>query len=62
MRSSFTTLLLASSFFLFPAGHHAAHANDSAAELSVGGLTFTKSADISMESEELTITPDPSPS
>jgi hypothetical protein len=32
-------------------------ANDSAAELSVGGLTFTKNADISMESEELTVTP-----
>jgi len=32
-------------------------ANDSAAELSVGGLTFTQNADISMESEELTISP-----
>jgi hypothetical protein len=32
-------------------------ANDSAAELSVGGLTFTQNADISMESEDLTITP-----
>ena len=35
-----------------------ASANDSAAELSVGGLTFTRSADVSMESEELTITPE----
>lgn len=35
-----------------------AFANDSTAELSVGGLTFTRNADISMESEELTITPD----
>ena len=58
MRSSFGTLLLASLFFLFPASHQASHANDSAAELSVGGLAFTKSADVSMESEELTITPD----
>jgi uncharacterized protein DUF4424 len=33
-------------------------ANDSSAELAVGGLTFTKNADISIESEELTITPD----
>lgn len=33
-------------------------ANDSSAELSVGGLVFTRSADISMESEELTITPE----
>lgn len=35
-----------------------ARANDTAAELSVGGLTFTKSAEISMESENLTITPE----
>lgn len=33
-------------------------ANDSAAELSVGGLTFSRTADVSLESEELTITPD----
>jgi len=35
-----------------------AAANDSSAELSVGGLVFTKSADISMETEDLSITPD----
>ena len=35
-----------------------ATANDSMAELSIGGLTFTRNADISMESEELTITPE----
>ena len=33
-------------------------ANDSSAELSVGGLTFTHNADVSMESEDLTITPE----
>jgi uncharacterized protein DUF4424 len=33
-------------------------ANDSSAELSVGGLVFTRSADVSLESEDLTITPD----
>lgn len=33
-------------------------ANDSAAELSIGGLVFTKSADVSMESEDLRITLD----
>src|SRR3954452_10459795 len=33
-------------------------ANDSSAELSVGGLLFTKNADVSMESEELTISPE----
>ena len=35
-----------------------APANDSSAELSVGGLVFTKSPDIAMESEDLTITPE----
>jgi hypothetical protein len=35
-----------------------AWANDSTAELSIGGLTFTRNADVSMESEELTITPE----
>ena len=33
-------------------------ANDSSAELGVGGLTFTKNAEISIESEQLTITLD----
>src|SRR5215510_12117457 len=46
------------SFFLVLAASPGARANDSAAELSVGGLTFTRSADVSMESEELTITPE----
>jgi len=35
-----------------------ARANDTAAELSVGGLVFTRSPDVLMESEELTITPE----
>ncbi|HEY1411406.1 MAG TPA: DUF4424 domain-containing protein [Rhodopila sp.] len=35
-----------------------ARANDSSAELSIGGLVFTKSADVSMESENLMITPE----
>jgi uncharacterized protein DUF4424 len=58
MRLGCPSLALASSFCLLIAGFQAAQANDSAAELSVGGLTFTKSADVSIESEELTITPD----
>jgi hypothetical protein len=33
-------------------------ANDTSAELAIGGLTFTKNADVSMESEDLTITLD----
>src|SRR5437868_4296156 len=45
-------------FFLIAAASRAARANDSAAELSVGGLTFTRSAEISMESEDLMISPD----
>jgi len=36
----------------------AAWANDSSAELSVGGLTFKQTPDVSMESEELTISAD----
>ena len=40
------------------AGSLPAAANDSSAELTVGGLVFTKSADVSMESEDLTITPE----
>ena len=44
---------VASSFALAPA-----HANDSAAELSIGGLVLTRSADISMESEDLAISLD----
>lgn len=35
-----------------------AGANDTAAELSIGGLVFTRSADVAMESEDLTITPE----
>jgi hypothetical protein len=51
--------LVASTFvFIADATGHTGHANDSAAELSVGGLVFTRSADVSMESEELTISPE----
>jgi hypothetical protein len=40
------------------AGALPASANDTSAELSVGGLVFTRSANVSMESEELKITPE----
>jgi Domain of unknown function (DUF4424) len=53
-----TKLYVASAFFLVAAVFQGAHANDSAAELSVGGLTFTRSAEVSMESEDLMISPD----
>ncbi len=50
---------LSSIAFLFAAGGDSLLlANDSSAELSVGGLVFTRSADISLESEDLAITPD----
>jgi Domain of unknown function (DUF4424) len=39
-------------------GAPAALANDSVAELSVGGLTFSRTTDVSMESEELKISPE----
>jgi len=58
MRPNLIALLLTSAAFLFVVGSQSSQANDSAAELSVGGLTLTKSADVSIESEELTITPD----
>ncbi len=48
------TIALACSF----AGATPCRANDTAAELSVGGLVFTRSPDVAMESEELTITPE----
>jgi hypothetical protein len=48
------SLLLA----LMPLAGTPAKANDSAAELSVGGLVFTRSSEVSLDSEELTITPD----
>jgi hypothetical protein len=44
--------------FVFGAAAPPAFANDTSAELSVGGLVFTRSAEVSLESEDLTITPD----
>lgn len=44
--------------FLLVPGAAPTLANDTSAELSVGGLVFTRSADVSLESEDLTITPD----
>src|SRR5262245_44338745 len=58
MRSKLATLLLIASFLTCSIGLYSSRANDSAAELSVGGLTFTRSADVSIESEELKITPE----
>jgi len=58
MRARLTRLLVTSSLFVSVGGSQPVQANDTAAELSVGGLTFTRSADVSIESENLTITPE----
>jgi hypothetical protein len=44
--------------FTLGAGVVPARANDTSAELAVGGLVFTKSADVSIESEDLAISTD----
>lgn len=46
--------IVAAGLLMLPA---LAHANDSSAELSVGGLTFTKSDAVAIESEDLAISP-----
>jgi hypothetical protein len=43
---------------LWTAGDSPSMANDSSAELSVGGLVFTHSADVSLVTEDLAISPD----
>jgi|SRR5215475_4758414 len=58
MHWKLTTLFVTSSIFVALPAIQASRANDSAAELSTGGLAFTRSPDVSIESEELTITPD----
>jgi len=56
---SILSLALVASLPLLASGHfNEAHANDSAAELSIGGLTFKKNDSVSIESENLTITLD----
>src|SRR5438445_9996446 len=51
-------LLCCVAFLVLGSMGTAALANDSTAELSVGGLVFTRSAEISVEAEELTVTPE----
>jgi hypothetical protein len=52
------SLLSSAALLLSGAGVSPSLANDSSAELSVGGLVFTRSDDVSLESEDLAITPD----
>ena len=40
------------------AASSSSRANDTSAELAIGGLVFTKNSDVSIESENLAITPD----
>ena len=59
MKTCFAALsLAAAATFCWEGASSPSLANDTSAELAIGGLTFTKNADISMESEELTITLD----
>jgi hypothetical protein len=55
MRACFAALCWAAAAVCLEASSSPLLANDTSAELAIGGLTFTKNADISMESEELRI-------
>jgi hypothetical protein len=54
----YLTALLACAAVCWDAEASLCWANDSSAELAVGGLVFTKNSDVSIQSEDLTITPD----
>ena len=58
MNRYFAALLATCAAAGWDAAASPSRANDSSAELAVGGLVFTKNADVSIESEDLTITPD----
>jgi hypothetical protein len=58
MKRYFIALLATCAAVSWDAGASLSQANDSSAELAVGGLVFTKNSVVSIESEDLTITPD----
>jgi hypothetical protein len=58
MRAIAVCLLSSAAVLLSGVGLSPSLANDTSAELSVGGLAFTHSDDVSLESEDLAITPD----
>ncbi len=58
MKRYFAAMLATCAAVGWDAGGSLSRANDSSAELAVGGLVFTKNSDVSIESEDLTITPD----
>ena len=55
MRACSAALSFIAAVVCFEAASLPAQANDTSAELAIGGLTFTKNADVSMESEELKV-------
>ncbi len=58
MRRYFAAMLATCAAVSWDGGSSPLLANDSSAELAVGGLVFIKNSDISIESEDLIITPD----
>ena len=58
MKSILSTALLGCLAFLVSAPLSLSIANDSSVDLSLGGLAFKKTDNVSIDSEELTITPD----
>ena len=52
-----TALLAGCAVLSWDAASSPSRANDTSAELAIGGLVFTKNADVSIESEDLAITP-----
>jgi uncharacterized protein DUF4424 len=58
MRQNVMRFVSSVAFLLCGTGGSSLLANDSSAALSVGGLVFTRSADVSLESEDLAISPD----
>jgi hypothetical protein len=58
MRKNALRFLGSVALLVFNTGGSSLLANDSSAALSVGGLVFTRSAEVSLESEDLAISPD----
>jgi Domain of unknown function (DUF4424) len=58
MKRYFIALLATCAAVSWDAAASTSRANDTSAELAVGGLVFTKNSDVSIESEDLAITPE----
>jgi hypothetical protein len=58
MKCYVTALLATGAMVGWDAAASPSRANDTSVELAVGGLVFTKNAEVSIESEDLVITPD----